>query len=156
MNRILENQWCRFFAGNASIALLTVGIPAAILFQVMGTITSATAGLVILAIVHLTLVGLQISRNGTWIPEKWLAAGYLVLPVIDVSKTVTWFAKGLWVEGFWAFVLAVIAAFVTVSIVKNEHRKWRAPKTTTFRRHRSQHEGNGFDHHADDPTTLVY
>jgi hypothetical protein len=155
-NRMLQNHWCRLLAGNLSIALLVIGLPVAVLFAVTGTFRSTTAILTVLAIIHVSLVGLQISQYGTWIPEKWLAAGYVCLPVIDVSQTVTLFSKGLWLEGFWAFVMAVVAAFFTVSIVKNQWQKWRHPKTTTMTRHRPAPEDQGFQHPADDPTTMVY
>src|SRR5688500_1302885 len=68
MNRMLQNHWCRFLAGNASVVLLTVGIPVAILLAVTSSITWSWAVVGILAIVHASLIGLQISKQGTWVP----------------------------------------------------------------------------------------
>jgi hypothetical protein len=156
MNRIFQNHWCRLIAGNLSIALLVIGVPVAVMFAITGTLAITSAVLLILACVHLSLVGLQISRQGTWIPEKWLAAGFVFLPVIDVSQTVAMFSKDLWLEGVWAFLLAVAAAFITVSIVKNQWQKWQAPKTTTVTIKRSSNGNQAAIHPADDPTTMVY
>ncbi len=156
LDRMLQNDWCRFLAGNLSVALLVVGLPMAVLLQVTEVIASATAGVIALGIVHLALLGLQVSFTGAWIPEKWLAAGYIILPVVDVSKTVAWFSRGDWVQGFWAFVLAVVAAFVTVWIIKNEHRKWRTPKTAGPPTRPTRYEDPEIHYPMDDPTTLVY
>lgn len=155
VNRILKNHWCRLLAGNLSVGLLVVGIPVVVLFTVSQTLTTLTAGLIILAIVHLSLVGLQVSKGGTWIPEKWLAAGYLFLPVIDVSRTVHCFSNGFWLHGFWAFVMALTASFLTVFIAKNQWRKWREPKTEVVVANSApNHQADNFP--ADDPTTMVY
>jgi hypothetical protein len=156
MNRILQNHWCRFVAGNLSVALLVVGIPTVILLSMTGQIRSATAGLGILAMVHASLVGLQISKQGSWIPEKWLAAAFVVLPVVDVQQTVRLFSKGLWLEGFWAFVLALFAAAITVAIVKHQWRKWHAPKDTVLIVPGSGEDHHAHHHHTEDPTTMVY
>ena len=156
LNRILQNQWCRFVAGNLSVGILVVGIPVAVLLTIMNTLTVPAAGLLVLAIVHLALVGLQISRQGTWIPEKWLAAGYVFLPPIDVIFTVRWFSQTAWFAGFGALVLAVIASFFTIWIAKNQWRKWKHPKSATVTISRPVHEDHAANQPADDPTTMVY
>lgn len=156
LNRILKNQWCRLLAGNLSVGLLVVGIPLAVLLAILNTLAVPTAGVIVLAIVHLALVGLQVSRQGTWIPEKWLAAGYVFLPLIDVIFTVRWFSQDYWLEGFWAFVMALVAAFFTIWIAKNQWRKWRSPELTTVTVKHGSNHGSIDHHHADDPTTMVY
>ena len=156
LNRILQNHWCRFLAGNVSVTLLVVGIPTVILLAGLGSITRPWAVLGILAIVHVSLVGLQVSQKGTGIPEKWLAAGYVVLPVIDVQQTVRLFSKGLWLEGFWAFVMALVASAFTVAIVTNKWRIWTAPKPVIVPGPRPGDDHHGHHHHTDDPTTMVY
>lgn len=155
LNRMLQNHWCRFLAGNLSVALLVVGIPVAIVLAVTKTIAAPWAILGILTIVHVSLIGLQISRQGTWIPEKWLAAGFAVLPVFDAWQTVKLFSNGDWVEGFLAFNLAVLASVFTVAILKNKWRKWRAPKPTLVANPQSAGDHQAH-HHADDPTSMVY
>ncbi len=155
VKRILDNHWCRLLAGNLSLALLVVCIPMAVLLTITQSLAAMTAALVILATVHLALVGLQVSQRGTWIPESWLAVGFVFLPVIDVSQTVSLFNKGLWLEGFWAFVMAVAAAFVTVHIVKNQWQKWRHPKIHTVTKTQSSH-GDQTIHPPMDDTTMVY
>ncbi len=154
MNRILQNTLCRLLAGNFSIALLVIGIPVAILFKITGTLTTSTAVIAVLAILHVSLLGLQISQRGTWVPEKWLAAGYVFLPVIDVSQTVSWFSNGLYREGFCAFALALTAAFITVSIVKNQWRKWLAPKTVAVTKPSTGREALEQNQSVDDPTMI--
>jgi hypothetical protein len=154
-HRIMQNHWCRFLAGNASVGLLVVGIPAAILLAITQTITGAWAILAILAMVHVSLVGLQVSRHGMWIPEKWLAAGFVVLPLVDVWQTVRLFSRNNYVEGFWATVLTVLASAMTVAIVNNKWRKWHAPKPVLVANPQGG-EGHHHHHHADDPTTMVY
>ena len=153
LKKILDNHWCRLLAGNLSLALLVVCIPMAVMLTITQSLAAMTAGLVILAVVHVALVGLQISRHGTWIPEKWLAVGFVFLPVIDVSQTVSLFNKGFWLEGFWAFVMAVAAAFFTVHIVKTQWQKWRHPKTVTVTK--TRHEDQSVNQPMDD-TTMVY
>lgn len=155
VKRVLKNHWCRLLAGNLSVTLLVIGIPLVIVLTVTQTLTTLTAGLVILAIVHLSLVGLQVSKGGTWIPEKWLAAGYLVLPVIDVMRTVSCFSQGFWLHGFWAFAMALAASFITVMIVQNQWQKWRSPKLVevTVKKSSSNHADN---FPMDDPTSMVY
>jgi hypothetical protein len=156
MNRMLQNHGCRFLAGNLSVALLTAGIPAAILLAITKTMAASWAVLAILAIVHLSLVGLQISRQGTWIPEKWLAAAFVVLPVVDAWQTVRWLMTGFWIEGFLGFNLAALASVFTVMIVRNKWRKWRAPKPVVLPVAHSGDDHHAQHHHADDPTTMVY
>ncbi len=156
MNRILQNHWCRFLAGNISVALLVVGIPVAILLAITNITSRPWTILGILAIVHASLIGLQISRQGTWIPEKWLAAAFVVLPVFDVQQTVKLFSKGLWLHGFWAFVLALGAAAITVAIVKRQWQKWQSPKTVVVVKSHPGDDSHAAHHHAEDPTTMVY
>jgi len=155
LNRMLKNHWCRLLAGNLSVGLLVVGIPVAVLLAMSGTLAVPTAGLIVLVFIHFALIGMQISRQGTWIPEKWLAAGYVFLPVIDVMQTVRWFRQDFWLEGIWAFVLAFASSFVTIWIAKNQWRKWKSPKIETVTINRQADHGSA--HHADhDPTTMVY
>lgn len=156
MNRLMQNHWCRFLAGNLSVGLLVVGIPVAILLGVTEMIAASWAVLTILAIVHFSLVGLQISRRGAWVPETWLAGAFVVLPIVDIQQTVRLFSKGLWVQGFWAFVLALGASAVTVAIVKNQWRKWTAPKESVVLLPRPSQDEHGQHHHVEDPTTMVY
>lgn len=155
-DRILQNHWCRLLAGNLSVALLAVGIPLTVMFSIMKTLAVPMAGLVILAIAHAALIGLQISRRGTWIPEKWLAAGYLILPVIDAMLTVRWFDRDHWVEAFCAFLLLMVAAFVTIWIVRNQWRKWRSPEPKTVIVPRRTPNESDINYPSDDPTSLVY
>ncbi len=155
MKHIFDNRWCRLLAGNLSLALLVVCIPMTVLLTITQSLAAMTAGLVILGLVHVALLGLQISRQGTWIPENWLAVGFVFLPVIDVSQTVSRFNKGLWLAGFWAFLMAVAAAFVTVHIVKNQWQKWRHPKTATMTRTHSSRGDQTINPPMDD-TTMVY
>src|SRR5688572_30556276 len=122
LNRMLQNHWCRFLSGNLSVGLLVVGIPVAILLALTSTIATSWAVLGVLAIVQVSLVGLQISRQGTPIPEKWLAAAFAFLPLFGAWQTVELFSKGLVLEGFLAFLLALGASAFTVAIVKNQWR----------------------------------
>ncbi|MCA9067775.1 MAG: hypothetical protein KDA84_02565 [Planctomycetaceae bacterium] len=156
VNRMLENHWCRLLSGNLSVTLLVVGIPVAVVFAATQTLTTLTAGLVVLAIVHVSLIGLQVSRRGTWIPEKWLAVGFLFLPVIDVSRSVSCFSEGFWVHGLWAFGMALVASFITVFIVQHQWRKWREPKTVEVTVNKSLRDNHGDNYHIDDPTSMVY
>jgi hypothetical protein len=156
LNRVLQNHWCRFLAGNLSVGLLVVGIPVAILLALTNTVATSWAVLGILAIVHLSLVGLQISRQGTWIPEKWLAAAFALLPLFDAWQTVEIILKGLVLEGLLASLLALGASALTAAIVKNQWNKWRAPKPVVIFNPTSGEGHQAHQHHADDPISMVY
>lgn len=155
-NRILKNHWCQLLTGNLSVALVAFGIPVAVVFTITGTLATVTAEAIILAIAHLSLVGLQISRGGTWIPEKWMAVGYVFLLLIDVWRTVDWFSRGFSAQGLCALVMAVVASFVTVFIVQNQWRKWREPKNVVAMVRRSISNDNAALDHPEDPTTMVF
>lgn len=114
MERFWKHDLTKLICGNLATGLLMIGVPVLILLQAVGSLETHQASFLLVAGVVFSLLGLQVSRNGSLTPRKWLAAFFLPLPMVNSALAIsTWRAGHVgWSIAF--LLLATGTVFVVV------------------------------------------